>query len=171
MPRSLLLVEDNEDDVFFFQMALRKLALPHPLVVARDGREAMACLVDFMAGRPGEAPLGLVLLDLKLPYVGGLEVLAWMRTLPGGRFPPVVVLSASEQESDIQAAYRLGAASFLVKPNRPDQLTELLRMLNTYWLTENRLPAPPPLLLPEPAASDRGGYRAPSNSGRTEVAV
>lgn len=142
MPSSLLLVEDNEDDVFFMRFALKKLALPYGLVVARDGRDARARLEEMAAGGPGGPEIGLVLLDLKLPHLGGLELLAWMRSVPVERFPPVVVLTTVEKESDLEAAARLGAVAFLRKPNRPDQLVELLRSLDAYWLSRTR---PPPL--------------------------
>jgi CheY-like chemotaxis protein len=142
MPSTLLLVEDNEDDVFFLQFALRKLALPCELRVARDGRDARARLQAAAAGDPELAPICLVLLDLKLPHLGGLELLAWMRSVPDGRFPPVVVLAAAENESDLDAAARLGAVAFLPKPNRPDQLVELLRTLDAYWLSKSRPPPP-----------------------------
>lgn len=143
MPRSLLLVEDNEDDEFFMRFALKKLALPYGLLVARDGRDAMARLQESAAGEPGVAQIGLVLLDLKLPHLGGLELLAWMRSLPDGRFPPVVVLATAGKESDLELAARLGAVAFLEKPNRPDQLIELLRTLDAYWLSRSRPPPPP----------------------------
>lgn len=133
MPRPLLLVEDNEDDVFFFQFALRKLGLPHPLVVARDGREGLRWMQDSVAA---SAPFALVLLDLKLPYLDGLELLAWLQSLPPAQRSPVVVLTTSEKQSDAQQALRLGAAEVRVKPNRPDQLVEVLRELDAKWLRE-----------------------------------
>jgi len=142
MPGSLLLVEDNEDDEFFMRFALKKLALPYGLLVARDGRDAMVRLRESVAGGPGAATISLMLLDLKLPHMGGLELLAWMRTVPDGGFPPVVVLTTVEQESDLVAAARLGAVAFLQKPNRPDQLVELLRTLDAYWLSRSRPPPP-----------------------------
>lgn len=142
MPSSLLLVEDNEDDIFFMRFALKKLALPYGLLVARDGRDAVVRLQEAAAGGPGMAQIGLVLLDLKLPHLGGLELLAWMRSVPDGRFPPVVVLATAGKESDLEAAARLGAVAFLQKPNRPDQLVELLRTLDAYWLSKCRPPPP-----------------------------
>ena len=82
-----------------------------------------------------------MVLDLKMPFVNGLEVLEWARAQPALRFVPMVVLTSSEQEADIEAAYRLGAASFLVKPSQPDALGELVRVIDAYWLKHNRLPA------------------------------
>lgn len=141
MPLSVLLAEDNEDDAFFFKTAARRLGWVHPVVVAPDGREAISALSRFISGSHTGPRLGLVLLDLKMPFVGGLEVLEWAHARPELRFLPICVLSSSEQETDIETAYRLGAASFLVKPTHPEALNELLRTLDSYWLRHNRLPA------------------------------
>lgn len=144
MPRAILLAEDNEDDVFFFQTAARKTGWPHELIVARDGREAIDHLQSIIASGSAAARLSLVLLDLKMPFVNGFEVLQWARNQPELRYVPIVVLTSSEQDSDIETAYRLGAASFLVKPAKPESMSELLRTLDAYWLRHNRLPAAPP---------------------------
>lgn len=85
--------------------------------------------------------LALALLDLKMPFVGGLEVLEWAQHRPELRFVPFVVLTSSEQENDIATAYRLGAASFLVKPSQPERMGELVSLIGAYWLQLNRLPA------------------------------
>lgn len=139
MPRTVLLAEDNEDDAFFFHAAAKRSGWTHAIEVARDGREAIAALERFAAaGAPSR--LGLVLLDLKMPFLGGLDVLAWAKERPEFCSVPMCVLSSSEQESDIESAYRLGAASFLVKPANPDGLLELLRSIDAYWLRHNRLP-------------------------------
>lgn len=143
MSTSLLLVEDNEDDIFFLQVAMKRAGISHELVVARDGREAVARLLDFQSAVPGANPIGLMLLDLSLPYLSGLEVLAWMQSHPESGFPPVVVLTTSEKGSDLIAARQFGAAGFLLKPNRPDQLAELLRTLDEDWLSGARPPASP----------------------------
>lgn len=141
MLRSILLAEDNEDDVFFFKATAKRLGWSSPIHVAPDGREAIALMTRLLAGDASVAGLSLVLLDLKMPFVGGLEVLEWARARPELGFLPICVLSSSEQESDIETAYRLGAASFLVKPPQPEGLNELLRTLDSYWLKHNRLPA------------------------------
>lgn len=140
MPCSVLLAEDNEDDVFFFKATAKRLGWTHHIAVAPDGREAIAALTRFVAGEFDGGRLSLVLLDLKMPFVSGLEVLAWTHARPELKFLPICVLSSSEQESDIEAAYRLGATSFLVKPTNPEGLSELLRTLDAYWLRHNRLP-------------------------------
>lgn len=141
--KSLLLIEDNEDDAFLFKVAIKRLGGGCVLRMARDGREAMELLREYVASGLVGSRLQLVLLDLKMPYVGGLEVLEWIRSVPELRFLPVVVFSSSEQESDIEAAYRLGATSFLVKPSQPEQLAELVRIMDLYWFGYNRVPQAP----------------------------
>lgn len=141
MARAILLAEDNEDDVFFFKAAAKKAGLSEQILVASNGRDAIEFLGKLLADEPNIPELGLVLLDLKMPFVGGLEVLEWARARPELRFLPIVVLTSSEQESDMAAAYRLGASSFLVKPSQPERMSELVRLLHAYWLQHNRLPA------------------------------
>jgi CheY-like chemotaxis protein len=140
MSRSVLLIEDNHDDAFFFTAAARKARWTHNIVVAANGREAIDILTRYIGGEFTE-PLSLALLDLKMPFVGGLEVLEWVQRQPALHFLPVVVLTSSEQEADIEAAYRLGAASFLVKPSVPEELGDLVRAIDAYWLRHNRVPA------------------------------
>ena len=140
MSRSILLVEDNEDDVFFFKAAAKKAGLSQGVISAGNGRDAIDTLKRYASG-DSAVRLSLVLLDLKMPFVSGLEVLEWAQGQPALRFLPIVVLTSSEQEADIEAAYRLGAASFLVKPSQPDGLGELVRAIDAYWLRHNRLPA------------------------------
>lgn len=141
MQKSLLLVEDNEDDVFFFQVAMKKAGMTQPLHVARNGQEALS-FFQHMIDSPQEASrVGVVLLDLKMPYMSGLEVLAWISRHPLLGFVPVVVLTSSEQESDIETAYRLGASAFLVKPSQPEALAAALRGIDAFWFKHNRLPA------------------------------
>ena len=141
MPRTILLAEDNEDDVFFFRSAAKKAGWPHEIVVAPNGREAIDILKRYVASDAQTSRFSLALLDLKMPFAGGLEVLEWARAQPELRFLPISVLTSSEQESDIEAAYRLGATSFLVKPSQPEGLIDLLRAIDAFWLRSNRLPA------------------------------
>lgn len=143
MTRALLLAEDNEDDVFFFQTAAKKAGWKHEIHTVGNGREAIAALTRYVAEDFPATRLSLVLLDLKMPFVGGLEVLEWAQTQPKLRFVPFAMLTSSEQESDIEAAYRAGASSFLVKPAQSEGLVNLLRAIDAYWLGENRLPAVP----------------------------
>jgi CheY-like chemotaxis protein len=129
---TILLVEDNDDDVFAMQRALRKAQVSHSLQVVSNGEKA----INYLSGSGGYAdrayyPLpSLVFLDLKLPYVTGFEVLAWMREQPGLDKMPVVVLSSSAEEMDRDRASALGAHLYLVKPPQPQELTRLLNALN-----------------------------------------
>lgn len=135
----ILLVEDDANDVFLMQRAFRKVELPNPLHVVGDGDEA----VDYLGGTGRYAdrsahPLpALVLLDLKLPRKGGLEVLEWLRKQPSLKRLPVVVLTSSKEPGDVNRAYDLGANSYLVKPLGFDSLLDLVRSLNLYWLNLN----------------------------------
>lgn len=143
MPRSILLVEDNEDDVFFFQTAAKKAGWTSPVVVAHNGRQAVEILSGVISDPSGATAFSLVLLDIKMPFMSGLEVLEWIREQAALRFLPVLMLSSSEQTADIKTAYRLGAASYLVKPSNPEELTNMLRVIDAYWLRHNRLPSEP----------------------------
>jgi len=123
---TLLLVEDNDDDVFIFKRAYRQAQIPNPLQVVQDGEEAS----DYLFGRGrfadrAQYPLpGLVLLDLKLPLKGGLEVLQELRERPEAAELCVVVLTSSAEERDIARARALRAHAYLVKPPSPAMLTE-----------------------------------------------
>jgi CheY-like chemotaxis protein len=133
-PVTILLVEDDPDDEALTVMALRDV--PATLEVARDGQEAMDCLTN-----DGKALPRLVLLDLKLPKVDGLEVLRRIREDDRTRLTPVVVLTSSNAPNDVVASYRLGANSYVRKPVNFDQFSETIRQLGTYWLAVNE---PPP---------------------------
>jgi CheY-like chemotaxis protein len=138
LTRTILLVEDEEGDVFFMREALKKAGVPNPLQVASDGQEA----IDYFKGTGKFAnrekfPLPcLVLLDLKLPRVMGLEVLKWIRQQPEGT-TIAVILSSSKEEVDIATAYRLGANGYLVKPSDVSQLTDMAKSIKDFWLTQN----------------------------------
>jgi CheY-like chemotaxis protein len=140
--RSILQVEDEENDVFFFKLAAEKAGLLNPLQVARDGREA----IDYLAGTDKYAdrhqfPLPvIILLDLKLPQVPGLEVLKFIRSQPHLAKVVVLVLSSSDQDFDVEAAYRLGANSYIVKPANPAELNHAVDLIKAYWLRLCRLP-------------------------------
>ena len=142
--RSILLVEDEESDVFLMRWALSRAAVMNPVHVANDGREA----IDYFEGagrfaNRNEFPLPcLVLLDLKLPYVMGLDVLKWIQQRPEAA-TIVIVLSSSAAKADIAAAYRLGAKGFLVKPPDANQLLAMVKAIKDFWLTQN---TPPPHL-------------------------
>jgi len=125
---TILLVEDDPNDVFLMKRALKAAAVANPLQVAGDGREAVAYLSGTgpFADRKRFPLPGLLFLDLKLPYKSGFEVLQWIRTRPELEGIPVAVLTSSEEERDIKEAARLGARSFLVKPPTKGMLGELV---------------------------------------------
>jgi two-component system, response regulator len=140
--RKMLLVEDNLDDIELILRALRKSDIGSQVDVVQDGEEAL----DYLFGRgeyshlaAGEPP-SLVLLDLKLLQVGGMEVLREMRAAERTRQIPVVVLTSSTQEDDLAQAYQLGANSYLHKPVDYDSFRELVRQLGLYWLVDNEPP-------------------------------
>jgi CheY-like chemotaxis protein len=139
--KTILQVEDDANDVFFLQKAMKKVGVTNPIQVAPDGQQA----IDYLQGTGKFAdrlqfPLpGLVLLDLKLPHVMGLDVLKWIRQQPGPAMV-VVMLTASGEEADISAAYRLGANAFLVKPSEAGKLEEMVKAIRDFWLTHNTLP-------------------------------
>jgi CheY-like chemotaxis protein len=139
----ILLVEDNPDDVELALHALRKEHLANNIHVARDGEEA----VDFLfcqgphAARSFERPPKLVLLDLKLPKVDGLEVLKRLKADVRTRNIPVVILTASKEERDLIMGYGLGANSYIQKPVDFDQFRETIKTVGLYWLVINQLPA------------------------------
>jgi CheY-like chemotaxis protein len=137
----ILLVEDNPDDEALTLRAVRK-HMSHSIVVARDGAEAL----DFLFGTGSHAgrdltmsPL-LVLLDLKLPKVNGLEVLRRLREDARTRSIPVIVFTSSTEEQDILDSYRLGANSYVRKPVDYGQFCGDLKQVMTYWLNVNQLP-------------------------------
>ena len=140
--RTILLVEDNPDDAVLTRRALEKSQVPHALQVARDGLEALDYLFSFGVGdqRRGAAP-ALILLDLKLPKVDGLEVLRRLRADRITRLIPVIVLSSSDEPSDLHQSYLLGANSYIRKPVDFAEFTKTVRALAEYWLALNE---PPP---------------------------
>lgn len=135
----ILLVEDNPYDAELTLEALRNHRLANRIHVARDGAEAL----DFLfptdpAGQPNHPKV--ILLDLKLPKVDGLEVLRRVKTDPRTRLIPVVVLTSSREERDIVESYRLGVNSYIVKPVDFPQFTEAVRTLGLYWVLLNQPP-------------------------------
>ena len=133
---TILLVEDNPDDVLLMKRALKKANLVNPLQVVEDGEQAIAYLAGEgqYADRAAYPLPVLVLLDLKLPRKSGLEVLQWVRQQPGLKRLRVVVLTSSNQKADINQAHELGANSYLVKPGTIDSLIEMVKTLNLYWM-------------------------------------
>lgn len=137
--KTILIVEDNPDDQLLALRALRKSGLACQIKVAKDGVEALEILQGGAA--PANEYPSLVFLDLKLPRLTGLEVLQRLRSDPRSNSLPVVVLSSSGEEKDIEESYRLGANSYLRKPVDFNEFTETVRLSGVYWLEMNLLPA------------------------------
>jgi CheY-like chemotaxis protein len=139
---TILLVEDDENDVFFLKYAFENAGITNPLQVVHDGQAA----VDYLAGANQYAdrsrfPLpSLVLLDLKLPLKMGLDVLRWIHDQPHLRSLLVIILTSSADTRDIEECYRLGARSFLVKPLSVDKRLEMAKAIKHYWLELNAIP-------------------------------
>lgn len=138
----VLLAEDDENDVYFLERAFQQVKIPHPIFRVADGDEA----IRYLAGA-GEYedrtkfPLpGLMLLDLKMPRKNGFEVIEWVRNQPGLRRLPLVVFTSSKEQPDLRQAYDLGANTYLVKPVKFEDLVELVRAINSYWLTSAEMP-------------------------------
>jgi CheY-like chemotaxis protein len=138
--QTLLLVEDEENDVVFMQMALEQAGLVESLQVAEDGAEAIAYLSgEGQFADRARFPLPvLVFLDLKLPKVMGMDVLKWIRAQPALDTTVVIMLTSSQQRSDIQMACSLGANSYLVKPSNPLDLADIVDLVKRFWLRLNQ---------------------------------
>jgi two-component system, response regulator len=137
--KQILLIEDNADDRDLTILAFKKTSVLNPVAVAKDGAEALTMLLGD--GHEDQDIPTLILLDLNLPKVGGLEVLRRIRADPRTRVVPVVVLTSSTLEGDLRSAYDLGANGYVRKPVGFSEFTEAIHTLNGYWL---RLNQPPP---------------------------
>ena len=142
--KKILLVEDNPRDVELTRRALQKANVSNELVVVEDGVEALRHFFgdDGKSGCAAKECPVVVLLDLKLPKIDGLEVLRRLRREEKTRLIPVVVLTSSSEENDIIASYDLGANSYIRKPVNFNQFAEAVRQLGLYWLVLNE---PPPI--------------------------
>jgi CheY-like chemotaxis protein len=133
----ILAAEDEKSDAMIMELAFQKAKLPHPLVIVRDGQEA----VDYLSGngRYGDRsahPLpALVVLDLKMPRMSGFDVLTWLMTQSEFKKLPVVVLSSSADESDIKKSRQLGAREYFVKPHSFDKLIDIVHQIQARWLS------------------------------------
>jgi two-component system response regulator len=139
----ILLVEDNKDDEALTLHALKKYNVTNQIHVVRDGAEALEfifCTDRYAHRRISDRPK-VILLDIKLPLVDGLEVLKRVKEDPRTRTIPVVMLTSSREERDLLESYRLGVNSYITKPVDFDQFTEAARTLGMYWLLLNRPPA------------------------------
>lgn len=139
---TVLLIEDNPDDVLLTSRAFKRANLLNPIQVIDDGDKAVA----YLSGKPpfddrDKYPLPvLVLLDLKLPRRSGLEVLKWIRSVPSLKPLPVVVLTSSSENTDVNSAYDLGANSYLVKPVGFDALFDMVKILQPNWVIMSKPP-------------------------------
>lgn len=138
----ILLVEDNPDDVELTLHTLTKEKLANKIHVARDGEEALEFLfcTGQYAGRSFEEPPRLILLDLKLPKVDGMEVLKKLKDDARTRSIPVVILTSSKEERDLIKGYGLGANSYIQKPVDFEQFRETIKAVGLYWLVVNQIP-------------------------------
>lgn len=137
----LLLVDDDEDDIDLILHALRGWNTAHRIRIARDGVDALEILFGKVGASAARPLPRLVLLDLKMPRIGGIEVLRAIRADRLAARLPVVILTSSAEERDILEAYDHGANSFVVKPVRLDQFEEAVRQIGAYWLLLNHSPA------------------------------
>lgn len=142
----IVVVEDNPDDVKLALRAFRKADAVDQVTVLRDGAEALEYLfcTGRYAHREGEPPPRVVILDLKLPLVDGLEVLRRVKSDPQTRMIPIVVMSSSSEAKDMVTTYGLGANSYIQKPVDFASFTEVIRGISAYWLTVNQAPLPGP---------------------------
>jgi two-component system, response regulator len=143
MSRTILLVEDNLSDEKLTRHAFKKGNVSNPILVARDGAEALDCLFQTSTRLPYDPTLlpAVVLLDLKVPVVSGFEILRRVRADQRTRQVPVVVLSASEEPRDISGSYLLGANAYLRKPVDLDELVEVVKAIGLSWLFSKPPPA------------------------------
>jgi len=135
--RPILLVEDNPMDVDLTLRAFRRRRVTNTIEVARDGEEALAWLPRWEAGEPWPA---VILLDLKLPKVDGLEVLRQLKSHPRLRVIPVVVLTTSAESADVQSAYQLGVNAYIVKPVEFEKFMDVSEKIDLYWTVVNQCP-------------------------------
>ena|SRR2546425_62541 len=135
MSRPILLVEDSSDDVFFMRQAMEKAAITNPFYVVHDGQKAIEFLEKAISRTDSTVPVPcLVLLDLRLPRMPGLDVLSWIRHHEELKTVPVLILTASKDDKDIESAYRIGANSYFVKPSNTNTLLEIVKLIKEYWL-------------------------------------
>lgn len=132
---TILIVEDNAEEVILLQKAFRRAGLDISVQFVVNGEEAIDYLsgTDRFSDRYTYPEPDLVVMDLKMPRKGGFEVLEWFRNLQEGALIPVVVLTSSNRESDVQRAYSLGANSYFVKPSNFDEFREMIQVIYHYW--------------------------------------
>ena len=139
--RPILLVEDNPMDLDLTLQALQEHSVANPIVACRDGEEALRYIEEHRLPTDSRIPI-LVLLDLRLPKVDGIEVLRQARASPVWKQVPFVVMTTSRENRDIEAAYQLGVNSYIVKPVDFQTFTEVVKTIKVYWLLTNEPPFP-----------------------------
>jgi len=136
----ILLVEDNPTDLELALHTFKQHGFAHRVEVARDGAEALALVFGSDSGQPRVRAPRVILLDLHLPKISGLEVLQRLKADPQTRPIPVVVLTSSRENNDLTEAYRLGANSYIVKPVDFEEFQKCVREIGMYWLASNAVP-------------------------------
>jgi CheY-like chemotaxis protein len=139
--RPILLVEDNPMDLDLTMQAFQEHGVGNPILTCRDGEEALQYIQEHSLPADSRVPI-LVLLDLRLPKVDGIEVLRQARQHPVWKQVPFVVLTTSRENKDIEAAYRLGVNSYIVKPVDFLEFAEVVKTIKMYWLLTNESPFP-----------------------------
>jgi CheY-like chemotaxis protein len=138
----ILYAEDDENDVFLMQRAFKQAGVPNPLLILPDGNRT----VDYLLGQRQYSdrtayPLPhLILLDIKLPGISGLDILKLVRTTPAISTTPVVILTSSIEDQDIHRTYLQGANAYLVKPSSPDRLLVMVQAIRDFWILQNQAP-------------------------------
>jgi CheY-like chemotaxis protein len=141
-PRTLLLVEDNEDDAFLTTRAIKEAGITHHIQHCHDGQSVITYLQETLAG---QHPFpDLVLLDLKIPRLSGLKTLEWIRSQNAFRSLVVVALTSSNEPRDVATAYRLHINAYLVKPSSLREMVDLASSIRGFWLDQKHF-IPPPL--------------------------
>jgi CheY-like chemotaxis protein len=135
---AILYIEDDDNDVFLMERALKKVSVANPLKTISDGKQA----IEYLSAQSGDQIPVLVLLDLSMPGKHGLDVLQWIRTQPSLSDMPVVILTSSNQEKDIHRAFLQGANGYLIKPGDPNDLVRLMGNVRSYWLSGIRPKGP-----------------------------
>lgn len=162
----ILYVEDEEDDVFLLRHSFKQAGIANRLLSLGDGEAAL----EYLSGageysNRADYPLPvLLLLDINLPMVSGLEVLKWLRAQPAHRVLPVLILSSSSQDSDIMRAYELGANGYMVKPSGLQKLVTLAQAIRNFWLEQNQMPPLLPEAEPRKLKPRRSRSEQPENS-------
>jgi CheY-like chemotaxis protein len=138
----ILYAEDDENDAFLVQLAFKNAAVDWPMKIVHDGKTALEYLsgLSKYADRRKHPMPGLVLLDVKMPGISGLEVLRWVRQQPEFSSLPVLMLTSSAHNADVHQAYLIGANGYLVKPSKVDDMVKMAKAIGDFWLVVNHLP-------------------------------